>query len=146
MKIDGQFIFSIVVGAMMITWAIGMALSYNIETSPQGMKIESIYEEPLTGPQKVTILKTGKVLIEHLYMPGTESALKAPMYVEFTNMFSDNVVLETVQITFENETIDQMIVPTGDVIPLDNVTGANLMQVFCDNTLVQPKECLLGSI
>jgi len=37
-------------------------------------------------------------------------------------------------------------VPTGDVIPLDNVSSSDLIDVFCKNSYVQPKECLLREI
>jgi len=46
----------------------------------------------------------------------------------------------------ENQTVDQMINPNGDIIPMDNVSAGQLVDVFCDNTLFQPKECLLRSI
>ncbi len=146
MKIDKQFVFSLFVILMMITWAAGMAMSYNIDVSPERVKIESIYTEPLTGQEKVAILRTGKMLIEYLYVPGEESLNKVPVYESFVSRFSDFVVLQRVEVSAENETLDQMIAPTGDVIPLDNVTETNLVDVFCENTYVQPKECLLKSI
>ncbi len=146
MKIDRQFVFTVVVGVMMITWAMGMALSYNIKTAPTGMKIENVYTEPLTGKEKVTILRSGRMLIEYLYIPGEESMEKIPVYDSFAGRFSDFIVLEKVEVSDANQTLDQMISPTGDVIPLGNVTEAQLIDVFCDNTFVQPKECLLMSI
>jgi hypothetical protein len=146
MKIDRQFVFTVVVGIMMVTWAMGMALSYNIDVSPQGTRIESVYTEPLTGQEKVAILRSGRMLIEYLYLPGPESMDKIPVYDSFTATFKDFVVLEKVEVSYENQTLDQMIAPDGDVIPLDNVTESQLFDVFCDNTYVQPKECLLRSI
>jgi hypothetical protein len=146
MKIDRQFVFTLVVAVMMVTWAMGMALSYNIQTGNTGMQIENIYTEPLTGKEKVTILRSGMMLIEYLYVPGEESMEKIPVYDSFVGRFSDFIVLEKVEVSAPNQTLDQMISPTGDVIPLDNVTEAQLVDVFCDNTFVQPKECLLRSI
>ncbi len=146
MKIDRQFVFSVVVGVMMITWAMGMALSYNIDVSPQGNKIESVYTEPLTGQEKVAILRSGRMIIEYLYIPGPGSLERIPVYDSFSAQFSDFIVLEKVEVSYENQTLDQMIAPSGDVIPLGNVTEAQLFDVFCDNTFVQPKECLLRSI
>jgi hypothetical protein len=147
MKLDRNVVFTIVVGIMMITWAMGMALSYNIKTSTNtGMRIENVYTEPLTGQEKVTILRSGRMLIEYMYVPSEESLEKIPVYDGFVNRFKDFVVLERVEVPDANQTLDQMIAPTGDVIPLGNVTEAQLVDVFCDNTYVQPKECLLRSI
>jgi len=146
MKIDRQFVFSVVVGVMMITWAMGMAMSYNIETGPTGMKIENVYDQPLTGKEKVTILRSGRMLIEYLYTPGEESLQRISLYESFVSRFRDFLVLEKVQVSHDNQTLNQMIAPSGDVIPLENITEVQLFDVFCDNTYVQPKECLLRSI
>lgn len=147
MKIGKQFIFSIFVVVMMITWAVGMALSYNIDTGPTGMKIENVYNELLTGKEKVTILRSGRVLIEYMYTSGDiESLEKRAIYESFVARFDSLLVLQTVEVPFDNQTANQMIVPTGDIISLENVSETELFDVFCDNTYVQPKECLLRSI
>jgi hypothetical protein len=146
MKIDRQFVFSAVVIFMMITWAMGMALSQNIDVSPQGMQIENVYTEPLTGPEKVTILRSGRMLIEYLYVPGPQSAEQKALYENFVAQFSDFVVLQAVEVSAGNETLNQMIAPDGDIVSLDNATASNMLDIFCDNTIVQPKECLLRSI
>lgn len=146
MKLDKKLIFSLFVAVMMVTWAVGMALSYSIRTMPQGMKIESVYDRPLTGPEKITILRTGRVLIEYLYVTGPESIERKAVYENFVARFSDYAVLEAVSITQANETMDQMIAPDGDVIPMENVTAANLVDVFCENSVLQPRECLLRSV
>ena len=147
MKINKQFIFSIFVVVMMITWAVGMALSYNIDIGPTGMKIENVYNELLTGKEKVTILRSGRVLIEYMYTSGDiESLEKGAIYESFVSRFNGLVVLQTLEVPFDNQTANQMIVPTGDIISLENVSETELFDVFCDNTYVQPKECLLRSI
>jgi hypothetical protein len=146
MKLDKKFIFSLFVAVMMVTWAIGMALSYSIKTTPKGMKIENVYDQLLTGTEKITILRTGRVLIEYLYVDSAESLDRKAMYENFVARFSDFAVLEAVSITQENETLDQMIAPDGDVIPMDNVTSSNLVDVFCENSVTQPRECLLRSV
>jgi len=146
MKIDRQFLFAVVVVFMMITWAMGMALSQNIDVRPQGKQIESVYTELLTGQEKVAILRTGKVLIEYLYIPGPESIDNKALYENFVAQFKDFAVLQAVEVSAGNETMNQMIASDGDIISLDNVTAANMLDVFCDNTIVQPKECLLRSI
>ena len=147
MKIDRQFVFTLVVGVMMITWAMGLALSYNIKTTPTGMNIENVYDRLLTGTEKVTILRSGRVLIEYLYTTGPDTPDRKALYENFVARFSDYTVLELVEVSAANQTMDQMIVPSGDVLPLGNITTTDaLVDLFCDKTLVQPRECLLRDI
>ena len=146
MKLDKQVVFTIVVGIMMVTWAMGMALSYNIKTGGQQVQIENVYREPITGQEKVGILRAGYVIIEYQYIPGEESLDLIPIYESFASRFSDFSVLIEIEVQNQNETINQMLSPNGDVIPLENVTESNLVDIFCDNTLVQPRECLLRNI
>jgi hypothetical protein len=146
MKLDRKFVFSLFVAIMMVTWAIGMALSYNIKTTSSGMKIENVYDRLLDAKEKITILRSGYVLIEYLYIADAGGIDKKAMYDNFAARFSDVVVLEAIAVSAENQTMDQMIAPDGDVIPLDNVTSSTIVDVFCENTLVQPRECLLRSV
>jgi hypothetical protein len=146
MKLDRKFIFSLFVAVMMVTWAIGMAVSYNIKTTPQGMKIEKTYDRLLEGKEKITILRNGNVLIEYLYVMSPETLDRKAMYENFAARFSDIIVLEMVAISADNQTMDQMIAPDGDVILLDNVTASTIVDVFCENTVVQPRECILRGI
>ncbi len=146
MKLDKQRVFSLFIGIMMITWVVGIAMSSTIQSSQQGLIIQNVYDRVLTANEKITILRSGRVLIEHLYTGTHESLEKKAAYENFVARFKDFVVLETVEVEQENQTVDQMINPNGDIIPMDNVSAGQLVDVFCDNTLFQPKECLLRSI
>ena len=147
-KLNSQMIFTIVVGLMMITWAVSLALSYNINTGTQQqtMKIETVYDKPLTAKEKLTILRSGRVIIE-FYHNGSQGDLdRKAAYENFAARFNGIVVLEAVEVEKENQTIDRMINPQGEIIPLDNVTSDRLIDFFCDTSIVQPKECLLRDI
>jgi hypothetical protein len=146
MKLDRKFVFSLFVAVMMVTWAVGLALSYNIKTTSSGMKIEKVYDRLLDAKEKITILKSGYVLIEYLYIADPTGLDKKAMYENFAARFSGIIVLEEVAISEENQTMDQMIAPDGDVVPLDNVTSSTIFSVFCDNSVVQPRECLLRNV
>ena len=147
MKLTKQVIFTIIVGVMMVTWAAGIALSSNLQLStPQGFRIESVYTRPLTSQEKITILRYGRVLIEYMHTGGNESTEKRATYENFVARFKDFAVLEVVEISEANQTLDQFISPTGDIVPLENVSASELIDVFCEKSLMQPKECLLRNI
>jgi hypothetical protein len=147
MKWNRQTVFTIVIGFMLLTWVMGTALSSNLQLAQgNGIRIESVYDRLLTPQEKVTILRSGRVLIEYLHTGGFEAVDKRATYENFVARFKDIVILEVVEIEQANQTLDQMITPTGDVVELQNVSAAELLDVFCDNSYVQPKECLLRSI
>jgi len=146
MKMNKQTVFTLFIGVMMITWVMGMAMSYNTPITQRGMKIESVYDRMLTPQEKITILRSGRVLIEYLHAGGFASVEKKAVYENFVARFKDFVVLEAVEIQQANETIDQLVTPTGDIVELENVSAEELVDVFCDNAFVQPKECLMRNI
>lgn len=146
MKLNRQTVFTIIIGVMMVTWVMGAALSYNVTLKKDNGRIESVYDRLLTPQEKITILRSGRVLIEYLHTGGPIGQDKKASYENFAARFKDNVILEVVEISEQNQTLDQMVTPTGDIVPLGNVSAAQLFDVFCDNSFVQPKECLLRSI
>jgi hypothetical protein len=147
MKFDRKTVFALLVGVMMVTWAIGLALSFNIKLAgDQGMRIEDVYDKLLTAKEKIAILKSGRVLIEFLHNGTQENLDKKAAYENFVARFKGFVVLEAVEISQSNQTTDQMINPQGDIVQLDNVTATQLVDVFCQTTIIQPRECLLSGI
>ena len=146
MKFNRQTVFTVVIGFMLLTWVMGTALSSNLMLSSNEVRIESVYERLLTPQEKITILRSGRVLIEYLHTGGFETVERKAAYENFAARFKDNVIIQVVEISEENQTMDRMITPTGDIVPLENVSSADLFDVFCENSFVQPKECLLRSI
>ena len=146
-KVNKKVLFTLLIAIMMVTWPVYMAMTQStISAKPPAMKIESVYDRLLTPQEKISILRTGRMLIEYIHAGGPDAAEKRAVYENFVARFKDFVVLEVVEIQQANETVDQMISPTGDLIPMGNVTQESLLTTFCEKTLVQPKECLLGSI
>ena len=146
LKLNRQTVFAVVMGVMMVSWIAGIALSYNINPTQKEVRIESVYYTLLSPQEKIAILQSGRVLIEYLHTGDPDSQMKKAMYESFVSYFQDFVILEVVEIEQGNETMDQMVTPNGDIVPLENVTEAELVDIFCDNTFVQPRECLLRSI
>ncbi len=145
-KINRKTVFAIVIGIMMVTWAIGLALSFNIKSTDTGMQIKDVYDRPLTVQEKIGILRAGRVLIEYIHNGTQENVDRSAEYQNFAARLQGFVVLETFEVSQANQTVDQMISPNGDIVPLYNVTAGQMMDVFCDNSAVQPRDCLLRSI
>ncbi len=147
MKWNRQTVFTLVIGIMMVTWVMGTALSSNLQLAQSGgIRLESVYDRLLTPQEKITILRSGRVLIEYLHTGGFEAAEKRATYENFVARFKDFIILEVVEIEQANQTLDQMVTPTGDIVDLQNVSADGLVDVFCDNSYVQPRECLLRGI
>ena len=145
-KINSKTIFAIVIGVLMVTWAVALALSFNIKPAGQGMQIQDVYDRPLTVQEKIGILRAGRVVIEYIHNGTQENVDRSAEYQNFAARLQGFIVLETFEVSQENQTIDQMISPNGDIVPLYNVTAGQLMDVFCSNSAVQPRDCLLRSI
>jgi hypothetical protein len=140
-------IFSLFVAVIMITSAIGMVMSYNINvTKDKQTQIKSVYEELLTPQQEISILRSGMSLIVFLHTGDDDSLQKKALYENFAARLNGFIVLEVVDVGQANQTRDEMIVPSGDVIPLQNVTEESLMDTFCRNSLLQPRECILRNV
>lgn len=146
MKFNRQAAFSIFIGVIMITSVMGFAIGSNVKTQQDNVRIESVYDRLLTPQERISILRAGRVLIEYLHMGEFESVEKQATYENFVARFKDFVVLEVVEVEFSNQTLDQMISPDGDVIELGNVSSSELVDVFCQTTFVQPRECLMRSV
>ena len=146
MNFNKQTVFTLFIIFMMISWAAGMALRYSIDLSQPSVEIESVYERELTPQEEVGLLRTGRVLIKYFYPLDEGPGEKRALYENFVARFDKLVILETMPVEFYNQTKDEMVAPTGDVIPLANVTGESLLKTYCDNSIIQPRECLLGSM
>jgi len=145
-----QTIFGIFITVIMLTSILGYAFTLQRNNAGNGgnneYKIETIYNRPLESQEKLIILRNGITIIEFFHT-GTESDIsRLMMYEGFANRFSSFVVLEAVEVTDANQTIDQMIGISGDIVPLENVTGDDLFDIFCDTAALQPQECVLREI
>jgi len=147
MKMNRKTIFSLFVAVIMITSAIGMVMNYNKYFTPtDNVQIKSVYEELLTPQQEISILRSGMSLIVFLHTGDEDGLQKKALYENFVARLKGFIVLEVVDVGQSNQTRDDMIVPSGDVIPLQNVTEEGLMDVFCRNSLLQPRECILRNV
>ena len=150
---------AIFIGLVMVLSAAGFAAISASHIGPQQQQtsqIPTILNRTLTQEEKVTILRTGRVLIEDLYYPDCSECLANNRILEaFANRFRQFIVLEKVAVMPGNETNAtggyiklQMIGSGGEIQDLEgqNITEENLLNVFCDIAIAQPTECLLMEI
>ena len=143
---------AIFIGMIMIGSVAGFALNnFNFLNRPaqaEGPEIKYIMDKVLTTEEKVYVLRTGRVLIENLYEPNCTECIERNAVLEgFANQFQGFLVLERAEV-LPNETKFQMVAPTGDIRDLENetITYDSLLDIFCDISFAQPRECLLREI
>lgn len=138
---------AIFIGLIMIASVGGFALSYaGRNVNPPQNLIPTIVDRELSPEEVVLVLQSGRVLIENFYLGNcTECIVNNIVLETFANKFDGFVVLEEV---VANETKLQMIGMGGKIISLKNetISESNLMDIFCDNAIAQPNECLLREI
>ncbi len=138
-------LMSLFIGAVMVLAVLGWAMMSMV---PQGdapeFEIPTIMTEALTTEEVVYVLqKTGRVLIEYFYTPNcTECADELEMLEMFATQFDGFVVLEEVE---GNLTRFDMIGMGGNIVNLENeeIDFDRLVEIFCDNAIAMPPECLL---
>jgi len=138
---------AIFIGLIMIFSVGGFALSYaGRNVNPPRNTIPTIVERELNPEEVVSVLRSGRVLIENFYTENCSGCVERNAVLEnFANSLDGFVVLEEVK---ANETKLQMIGTGGKIVSLENesITEDNLMDIFCDIAIAQPNECLLREI
>jgi len=140
-------LMAIFIGLIMILSVGGFAVSYAGRTiTPPKNTIPNVVERELNPEEVVSVLRSGRVLIEDFYTKNCTICTENNAVLEsFADKFKDFVVLEKV---VANETTVQMIGVGGKIVKLgnENITKENLMDIFCDIAITQPNECLLREI
>ncbi len=140
MKLAG----SLLVLVIMVMSAVGFAMnSANLSSQPQAEEIPSIIDYELSPQEQIQVLRTGMVLIENFYAENcTECVDRNFILNGFAARMKGYVVLENIE---GNETRLGLIGNQGRIISLDGmeITDSSLLQVFCENAIAQPRECLM---
>jgi hypothetical protein len=140
MKLAG----SLLVLVIMVMSAVGFAMnSANLSTQPETDEIPNIIDYALSPQEQIQVLRTGMVLIENFYAENcTECIDRNIILNDFANRMQGFLVLENVK---GNETRLGLIGNQGRIISLDDmeITDENLLDVFCENAIAQPRECLM---
>lgn len=136
---------AIIIGLIMIFSLGGFALSSVVYMQPSGEEqpaLAGVVEHVLTPQERISVLRSGRVLIEDFYQQNcTECLALNGMLASFAESFQEYALLE---ISPANETLVQMIGAGGQIrdIPL-NTSQDELFSMFCELAIIQPKECLL---
>lgn len=135
---------SLLVLVIMVMSAVGFAMnSANLSNQPETDDIPSIISYELSPQEQIQVLRTGRVLIENFYAENcTECADRNIVLNGFAARMQGFMVLENV---LGNETRLGLIGNQGRIISLDGIeiTDENLLSVFCENAIAQPRECLM---
>ncbi len=137
-------IAAIVIGLLMIGSILGFALM-SARQPVEEQKIGNIINRQLTAQEKIAILQSGKVLIEFGWPEDCQTCQqKQSLYLSFVQAWPAFVVLSDFS---SDQTIDHMIGRDGQIVDLTNIsTQEDLFGLFCQQAILQPKECLLAQI
>lgn len=140
MKLAGSLLILVI----MVMSAVGFAMnSATLTTVPETTEIPNVVSYELSPQEQIQILRTGRVLIENFYADNcTDCIGRNSLLNTFAAKMKGYIVLENVM---GNETRLGLIGNQGKIIPLDDMelTEDNLMKVFCENAIAQPRECLM---
>ncbi len=140
MKLAG----SLLVLVIMVMSAVGFAMnSATLSNQPQAEEIPNIINYELSAQEQIQVLRTGKVLIENFYAENCTGCADRNIILKgFAARMQGYLVLENVK---GNVTRLGMIGNQGRIISLDDmeITDGNLLSVFCQNAIAQPRECLM---
>ncbi len=140
--------------ALLMFFSIAGSALYYVGTSPQQnqddnqpkIEIKPITFGELPTEHKQAVIGSGRILFEYFYPTGClECAETQNLLKQFSGQFESQGNLVFVElIEGFNETKLQIINQRGSIIEVEeNLTADSLMRIFCENSLVQPKECLL---
>ena len=145
-------IMAIFIAAVMLISTAGFALISSVNTGqpePQNtqdpLQNNVVYRE-LAGPEIVTVLRTGRMLLRY-YSPADCEPCKG-VAQELQSFASQNQQFVFVQLVVRNQTAFEALGFDGKIDNLDNltVTQDTLMDYVCDKGALRPKECVLREI
>ena len=130
---------------IMILSVAGFALNSGSfqQAQQQAPEIPTVIREPLSTQDQVLILRSGRVLIEHFYNDSCLDCLdKNAKLEEFASRLEGYVVVNEVQ---GNETRLGAIGANGRIVSLvgNSLEYGDLLDVFCDIAITQPRACIL---
>ena len=132
---------------IMVLSVAGFAMnSATFEQGPQEVVIPTVIREPIDSDMQIHILRTGRVLIEYFYQKNCTDCMEKNAQLEsFANSLEGYVVLNEVA---GNESRLGMIGAGGRITELDEnrLDYENLLDVFCDVAIAQPRSCILRDI
>lgn len=149
---DKTRIGALVIGIIMITSVAGFAvtglrITGGTASKDKPVPIPVVSEKLLTGQEIAVVLSNGRVIFESVYNSDCiDCKAKDGELRTFASQYGNFLILETVESgTGGKWEKFQMIGRGGTVIDLANeqITQDSLLELLCQNSLIQPRECLL---
>ncbi len=152
---------AIIIGGIMIFSTIGFAITNQAflgqnpqQTQPPQPNITAIMERELTANEKLSVLRSGGVIIEaRLNETCLQECLSEPCepcqsqvntLKNFALKYSSYIVLSKI-VSFDENAI-RMISGSGSITEIANVTDDGLLDAYCTNAVLKPRECLLKDV
>jgi hypothetical protein len=140
-------LMAIFIGVIMILSMIGFSLS-NVKPANTNNDIEVpfIINGSLKNEDLVSILRSGRIVIEDFYQANCTTCPERSRTLEtFFGKYKDYAVIQMME---ENQTSLKIIGAGGKIKDITGLelSDSNLMKVFCETALAQPRECLLEQI
>ena len=139
---------AIFIGVVMLGSILGFALMQTQPEGPVEVQIPNVLDHQVTADERVSVLKSGKTLIEYYYPASClECVEKKNLYESFVESkeISGYAVLAISDAA--NETSDYITGLNGDRLDLNEVnTSADLQKLFCSIALRQPTICILQEL
>jgi hypothetical protein len=123
--------------------------SATFQQQAQEPEIPTIIREPITVEQQISVLRSGRVLIEYYY-PGdcAECLEKGQKLEDFAHRLEGYVVVNEVSEVAANESRLGMIGANGRIVDISNqsLEYEDLLETFCDIAIAQPRMCIIREI
>ena len=141
-------LMALFIGSIMLMSIIGFSLSNAKFGNTQQNTIDFPFkiERQLSTEELVSVLRAGRIVVEHTYEENCTDCLETNAFLDtFFNQFRNYVVL---QIMEGNETSLKIIGSGGRIRDLSEIelNNDNMLDVFCELAIAQPRECLLEQI
>ncbi len=138
---------AIFIGSLMIMSLVSFGLSSTRFSNPAStISVPFIVERQLASDEMISILSSGKIIIEDTYSPECSECVENNMALTtFFGRFRDYAVIQMIE---GNETSVKIIGSGGRIKDISGIgfTDGELMDAFCEMAIAQPRECLLDQI
>ena len=143
-----QRLMAIFIGFIMVVGMGGFALMSQVPQEPEPVTIPNVMERMVTPEERVSILRSGRVLIEYFHNVTCFDCIeKETMYRNFVESREFAGYLTLSYGTSQNETMDWMLNLDGTQIELEGINSPEeLRELFCEIAIIKPDICILEEL
>lgn len=147
-EVAKQRAMALFIAVIMVLGTVGFALMSQVPDNPEPVEMPDVIDRPLTPEERVSILRSGRALIEYFYnVTCMECVDRAEMYRNFVQSKEFGGYLTLSYGVAENETMDWMLNLDGTRIELSGVNSTHgLRELFCEVAIWKPDICILDEV